>query len=177
MKRAATILVLFCMVIYMGGYQLVAMGYRWELKTAMKTWLRTHRESSYHTVFSFATADGQISDPDLHWEEAGKEFSYRGNLYDIISVELHGSRATVYCVNDHAEKKLLTVISGMHARQQQSSAGAKTVFQKLLLSVFELQQHTVNTATAVPARKILPQQLSKPVSRVRDILSPPPEML
>lgn len=163
------------MVIYMGGYQLVAMGYRWELKAAMKTWLRTYRESTYHTVFSFAASDGEISDPDLHWEEAGKEFSYKGNLYDVISVEIRGSRATVYCVNDHAEKKLLTVISGMHARQQQSSAGAKTVFQKLLLSVFELQQNTVNTPTVQLTQKILPQQLSKPVSQVRDILSPPPE--
>lgn len=165
------------MVIYLGGYQLVAMGYRWELKASMKTWLRTHRESSYHTVFSFASSDGQISDPELHWEETGKEFSYRGNLYDIVSIELRGSRATVYCVNDHAEKKLLTIISGMHERQQKSSAGAKTVIQKLLLSVFELQQNTVNTATAALAREILPQQMNKPVNRVRDILSPPPELL
>ena len=165
------------MVIYMGGYQLVAMGYRWELKAAMKTWLRTHRESTYHTVFSFAASDGEISDPDLHWEEAGKEFSYKGNLYDVISVEIRGSRATVYCVNDHAEKKLLTVISGMHARQQQSSAGAKALFQKLLLSVFELQQNTMSSPTIQFTQKILPQQLSKPVSQVRDILSPPPEVV
>lgn len=165
------------MVIYMGGYQLVAMGYRWELKAAMKTWLRTHRESSYHTVFSFTASYGQIADPELHWEEAGKEFIYKGNLYDIISVELHGSRATVYCVNDHAEKQLLTVISGMQERQQKSSTGAKTRFQKLLLSVFDIQQNSINTATAVLTQKILPQQLSKPISRVRDILSPPPEVV
>ncbi|MBI2282122.1 MAG: hypothetical protein HYU71_00270 [Bacteroidetes bacterium] len=177
MKRVAAILVLFCMVIYLGGYQLVAMGYRWEQKAAMKTWLRTNRQSPYHTVFSFATSNGQISDPELHWEETGKEFSYKGSLYDIISVELQGSRATVYCVNDHAEKQLLTVISGMHERQQKSSAGAKTGFQKLLLSVFEIQQTPVNTATAVLTQKILPRQLSKPVSRVRDILSPPPEVV
>lgn len=165
------------MVIYMGGYQLVAMGYRWELKATMKTWLRTHRESAYHTVFSFAASDGEIADPDLRWEEAGKEFSYKGNLYDVISVELQGSRATVYCVNDQAEKKLLTVISGMHVKQQQSSAGAKTVFQKLLLSVFELQQNTMSTPIVQLTQKILSQQLSKPVSQVRDILSPPPEVV
>lgn len=165
------------MVIYMGGYQLVAMGYRWELKTAMKTWLRTHRESSYHTVFSFAASNGQIADPELHWEESGKEFSYKGNLYDIISVELHGSRATVYCVNDHAEKELLTVISGMHERQQKSSTGTKTGYQKLLLSVFDIQQNSVNAAIVVLTQKILPQQPSKLISQVRDILSPPPEVV
>lgn len=165
------------MVIYMGGYQLVAMGYRWELKATMKAWLRTSRQSPYHTVLTFAVVNGQLSDPGLHWEETGKEFSYRGNLYDIISVETHGHTATVYCVNDHAEKKLLSLITAMRGHQQKSSAGAKTGFQKLLLSVFELQQHSVAPGIAALPRKILPQQLNKPVSQVRDILSPPPEVV
>ena len=44
---------------------------------------------------------------ELEWEEQGKEFHYRGHMYDVVSTSVVNGKTFYHCINDSKEKKLL----------------------------------------------------------------------
>lgn len=175
MKRTATILVLCCLLIYMGGYQLIMFGYQLGIKADMKVWLRQHRENAYTTMFSFTAANETISDPSVIWEEEGAEFYYKGSMYDVVSIEYANGKATVYCINDQEENKLSKLAEELRQKHSKESTGAKSVFRKILVTAFDLQEEPDTAMLVVTAKKTILQKLSQWDNPVTDILSPPPE--
>jgi len=174
-KRTATILVLCCLLIYMGGYQLIMFGCQLGIKADMKAWLRQNRESEYNTVFSFAAPEGAITDPSLTWEEDGEEFFYKGSMYDVVLIEYMNGKATVYCISDREENKLLQLVDELWQKHSKETNGAKSIFRKILITVFDLQEEPA-VAVPLPESKIaLTQQQRLWVNPVADILFPPPE--
>ena len=174
-KRTATILVLCCLLIYMGGYQLIMFGYQLGSKAEMKAWLRQNRESEYNTVLSFTAANGAIADPSLTWEEEGEEFVYKGSMYDVVSIEYANGKATVYCVNDEEENKLSKLSEELRQKHSKESTGAKSIFRKILITAFDLQEESSLSVPLVDPKIRLVQQQRHWINPVADILSPPPE--
>lgn len=43
----------------------------------------------------------------LQWEEHGKEFYYRGQMYDVVTMKVLHGKTFYYCINDTKEKQLL----------------------------------------------------------------------
>lgn len=174
-KRTATILVLCCLLIYMGGYQLIMFGYQLGIKADMKVWLRQNRASGYNTVFSFAATNKAITDPSLRWEEEGEEFYYNGNMYDVVSIGYANGKATVYCINDKEENKLSRLADELRQKHSKESTDAKSIFRKILIIAFDLQQEPDTAMQVLVQKKILTQELRQWNNPVTDILSPPPE--
>lgn len=175
MKRTATILVLCCLLIYMGGYQLIMVGYQLGSKAEMKAWLRQNRESEYNTVFSFTAANATIADPSLIWEEEGEEFLYKGSMYDVVSIEYANGKATVYCINDEEENKLSKLAEELRQKHSKESSGAKSIFRKILITSFDLQEESASMIPLVEPALTMTHQLNQWVNPVTDILSPPPD--
>ena len=47
------------------------------------------------------------NEKDIKWEEAGKEFSFKGQLYDVIRTRLVNGQTILICSNDEKEDQLL----------------------------------------------------------------------
>jgi hypothetical protein len=159
----------------MGGYQLIMFGYQLGSKADMKAWLRQNRESEYNTVFRFTAANGAIADPSVIWEEKGEEFLYQGSMYDVVSIEYANGKATVYCINDKEENKLSKLAEELRQKHSKESTGAKSIFRKILITAFELQEETDSAIPVSIQKNKLIQELSQWDNPVTDILSPPPE--
>lgn len=43
----------------------------------------------------------------LTWEKAGKEFEYKGKMYDVLSIRKTESTLVIKCVSDHKEDGLI----------------------------------------------------------------------
>jgi hypothetical protein len=48
-----------------------------------------------------------LSDKTFHWEKEGKEFFYKGNIYDLVSLQKIDNEYFVLAVNDVQEKAYL----------------------------------------------------------------------
>ena len=44
---------------------------------------------------------------DIEWEEAGKEFSFKGQMYDVVRTRLVNGQTILICSNDEKEDQLL----------------------------------------------------------------------
>jgi len=70
-----------------GGYQLIYCLYQQEMKTEMKAFLKQNKSSQFGTRFEFNLQVKQVVDEQFSWEEEGSEFRYRGEMYDVVSLE------------------------------------------------------------------------------------------
>jgi hypothetical protein len=48
---------------------------------------------------------------DICWIKPGKEFTYRGEMYDVVKIRVCNEKKFIYCLNDTREKKLITDFS------------------------------------------------------------------
>ena len=71
----------------------------------------------------------------IEWERADKEFSFEGNLYDIVSIEVVSGITHYYCLNDQAETQLENKIAQLLNSQNESvplNGNAKLLLCSLL---------------------------------------------
>lgn len=47
------------------------------------------------------------NEKDIKWEETGKEFSFKGQLYDVVRTRLVNGQTILICSNDEKEDQLL----------------------------------------------------------------------
>lgn len=56
----------------------------------------------------------------IKWEETGKEFWYKGNIYDVVKKITCGDIINFYCINDRQEKMLFANLEILINRQMNS---------------------------------------------------------
>ncbi len=44
------------------------------------------------------------------WEKPNKEFWFKSQLYDVISIQQSGKKITIFCINDTMEKKVASAL-------------------------------------------------------------------
>ena len=175
MKKSFCFILLFCMIIYTGGYQLIGTCFQLSLHSEMKAYLKQNLNNKYNTVFTFQSQNQIITDPGLVWEEENEEFLFKGNLYDVVSIEYNDSCATLYCIDDRAESNLLSKTGEIRKRQNQKSNGPMAVFHKLLLIAIDLQNPNYLPLQITVQKDFITAIIKMPISLAPDLLSPPPE--
>lgn len=159
---------LFCLVLIyffnISGYYFIYEFNRFILKKEMN-------ELIHHGAFSKDLSLVRIYKPQEHPEFTRdmNEFTFKGELYDIVREEHSGQVTTFWCIHDKKEQLLIGNMNRMHSN-------------KHLLAMLH---HLVTTALPVP-RMVIPQN---PVNNINypftiqflnstDILqpSPPPEL-
>lgn len=129
------------MIIYLGGYQIISACYRLELKIEAHQFLKTNPTGDFLSVFQFEYKDGEVLASNFEWEEAGKEFKYNNNMYDVVKMEEHNQKMVVYCYNDSGENKLEKHLDEIHQKQNNPKASSTAAFQKLVSLSFESVKH------------------------------------
>lgn len=75
----------------------------------------------------------QSQDPDIEWKEKGKEFSYQGEMYDVVFVEMNDGIETYYCLSDKEEQALNRTIGRVATKAGGDASGNIT---RGLFSIF-----------------------------------------
>ena len=122
LRKIFSILILCCLVIYIGGYHLVYIFYQYNLKQEMRVYLQTHNDTRYGTYLNFPVVKNEVSDPAFEWEETDAEFSYQGALYDVVSVQRTKDSIRICALKDDRENDLEKQIAGIrHSKQDRDT--------------------------------------------------------
>lgn len=139
----------------------------------MRAYLKTHDDTRYGTYLNFPVVKNVINDPAFEWEETNQEFSYRGELYDVVSVIRTKDSIRIYALKDKRENDLEKQVAGIRHSKQDRDANPLVSLMKFF-SAFE-QTHTaiifLSHNSAVTYRAAMNQAY---VSCNTEIHSPPP---
>ncbi len=63
---------------------------------------------------------------NIIWKEEGKEFYFKGALYDLVKLEKVNGKTVLHCINDSKEHKLLNDFAKALNNQQDNGNGNKS---------------------------------------------------
>jgi len=65
------------------------------------------------------------NEKDIFWVKPGKEFRYRGAMYDVVKTRIAGQKKYYYCINDVQEKQLIVRFNKNHKQKEQAARRLK----------------------------------------------------
>lgn len=172
-RKSISFILLFCLLIYVGGYHLLYMLYQQGLKTEMKAYIKETHSSKFGSKFIFPFSNGKIEDTSFSWEEENQEFRYHQELYDVISAKKTNDTIEIICLKDTDENFVESQMNEIHKlNKSDSSKSSQNNFK--FFSPFYIQRQISKETTFLEKNKIPYQFSSNLVFHVFDIQSPPP---
>lgn len=99
--RLASIVVLSVMLINIAGYYPVFKYQQWQVRKEIKKKIKASvPEDELHIVIVNESSD------ELEWVREGKEFIYKGKMYDIVRSEYKDGMIIYSCIDDVQESRL-----------------------------------------------------------------------
>ena len=159
----------------MGGYHLVAAIYRSGLKSEMRAYLQTHKDERFGTYLNFSEKEHQISDPNFEWEEVDEEFTYQGEMYDVVSINHQNGQILICALKDDKENHLERQVAEIrHTGNESKGIPFPTVFKFFSSFCFWNQNNTIQLFDAKQPNFAF-HQYTYP-SLDNEILTPPPQI-
>lgn len=91
-----------------------------EIKSEMQAFIKKNPKE-HCTEFTFQLTESKIADKDFTWEDEGKEFDYRGKMYDVVNFQQTGNRLIIHAINDSQEEKLMADFTQHHKQTENLS--------------------------------------------------------
>lgn len=117
-QKIITILILGCLLIYMGGYHLIYGVYRAEIKQDMRAYLKSHTDTKMGEYLSFSVRNHIIQAKEFDWEETDQEFSYLGGMYDVVNIQYRADSVFICALPDNRENNLADQLATLHKNSQ-----------------------------------------------------------
>ena len=124
------------------GYYFVFRSRQLEIKKQMRSYLLANPENSNLITFEYSIPDN--TNDKLQWENEN-EFSYQGNMYDVLDRRSGHDKIVIRCIEDRNETSLLKTFEELLRRQSSSS---KSPFASLLqfdISLYVITDITILT--------------------------------
>lgn len=173
MRKLFSILILCCLVIYMGGYHLVYAIYQAGIKQEIRNTHKTHTNTPYGSCLSFKLQQGTVTDSKFEWEETNQEFTYNGELYDVVTVEYKADSIRICALKDVRENKLNNQLAEIHTNKQGSHpSSAVSVLKYFSVFTINATEATLFYPVAVKQYTSLPYTGFQ--SGLHEIQTPPP---
>ncbi len=141
-----------------------------------KEFTGTNENSKEHQV-KLLLKDRSKLPVGYEWEEAGREFSYRGQFYDIVSLKHTRNGWELTAVSDEAETEMVNNQNkssnlNKEATNSKSSNSFKIKFSKTVYDYVAIAATVYNLSTKKSARSFFSTHMSNPFLA---IFTPPPE--
>jgi hypothetical protein len=111
----------------------------------------------------------EISKGDFCWTRKGREFSYDGEMYDVVRTGYRNGRKVLICLNDRLEKKLMKDFTKRETGRRHPVRN----FRSINFSWFDSTKPYICLTPATTFHFMTWSDNFK--SEVTEILSPPPE--
>ncbi|MDE3253456.1 MAG: hypothetical protein KGO92_11660 [Bacteroidota bacterium] len=133
-QKFVTILILGCLLIYMGGYHLVYGVYRAGIKQDMRAYLKNHADTKMGEYLSFRVWNSNIQAKGFDWEETDHEFSYQGSMYDVVNIRYTADSVYICALPDNRENNLADQLATLHKSSMDHHAASLSLIK--MFSVF-----------------------------------------
>jgi hypothetical protein len=133
-RKFITILILSCLLIYMGGYHLIYGVYRAGIKQDMRAYLKNHADTKMGEYLSFRVNNHIIQTKEFDWEETDQEFSYRGGMYDVVNIRYTADSVFICALPDSRENNLADQLATLHNNAQDHHTSTLSLIK--MFSVF-----------------------------------------
>ena len=169
-KKIVIILLCLCFFLNITGYHIIFYLRQQEIKAEMREAIRMQTYREHETDFSFSIKDKHSMD-QLDWE-GDDEFSFNGEMYDVIEKRIENGKLVIRCIADKRETALLDKLKGLWNQSEKSNKVADELFQ-LLQSLFHSSKTEELVFIKPSVYKISFISLALP-SQVKQIPTPPP---
>jgi hypothetical protein len=170
-RKLISILLICCIFIYESGYLLFFIFQQVAMKEEMRAYIKDH-PGEQGAVFSFVLEKGKVTDAAFEWEEEGYEFSYHGQMFDVLNAEEANGKLLLHAINDKQEEQLITAMAGHHSQKQHSSL-FQLISLLFTLNKTELQLPSIKITRAVFFNRDTPKEKLMAF----EIQSPPPDVV
>ena len=170
LRKLIVILLSFCFLLNFAGYHIIFYLRQEEIKSEMRAAIRLQSYSEHETDFAFSVNDRHSMD-QLDWE-GDDEFSFKGEMYDVIEKKIEDGKLIIRSIADKRETALLNTLRGHWNQNEKSNKVADELFQ-LLQSMF----HPSRTEELVLIKPLVHRMSfisSSLPSQVIKIPTPPP---
>ena len=133
LKKLIVIFLTVCFLLNITGYHIIFYLRQQEIKAEMRAAIRMQTYSEGETDFVFSANDKQ-SMKQLDWE-GDDEFSYNGEMYDVIEKKTENGKLIIRSIADKQETALLNKAKDHWNQNEKSNKVADELFQ-LLQSLF-----------------------------------------
>lgn len=165
MRKLISILIAFVFLFNIGGYYLwfamLQKGIERRVELQIKQGLK---EKDLSVVI--VPSKGETG---IIWIKPGKEFRYRGEMYDVVYSKTKGQDKLYFCINDIKEKQLIASFHKTHNSKKEADKRIKITFTD---RYFPQQQRLSNIIS--PSDIEYPSENIAIFSNILKIPSPPP---
>ncbi len=133
MKKLFSIFLIFSFVFNVCGHLLLYEAFKYSLKNNAKEKINSGTHSSKYVLFVFANAEMKKEIPDLIFL-SGKEFSYKGEMFDVVSRVNKNDSTYFYCLPDKDEDRL-NLAFNTSTKENNSVPDKKSTQEKLTKNI------------------------------------------
>ncbi len=177
MLRLSALLLLMVMLVNTAWYYPVTHYHRGQIRREMKRRIKSEIPENQLHIITVQNTD----DPSITWMKDGKEFRYKGMMYDIVKSRKTDSTIEYYCINDIEETILFDQLDQKVQEQMdhQEEKGQGVPVKKLLKSIsgnaylIPSYQLFITVADQFTHQSIYTAMLLSPI---REIVTPPPQV-
>ena len=101
----------------------------------MRDYLKNNTDTRFGEHLSFKSVNGVISNKDFNWEEKNEEFSYLGEIYDVVTVQYSADSIHIWVLKDARENNLAKQLAEIHHSKNANAPASGLNFLKFF-SVF-----------------------------------------
>jgi hypothetical protein len=172
LKKLVVIFLSVCFLLNITGHHLIFHFRQEEIKAEMREAIRMQSYSEHETDFAFSVNDMRLMD-QFDWE-GDDEFSFNGEMYDVIEKKTENGKLIIRSIADERETALLNKVKDHWNQNEKTNKVADELFQ-MLQSLF----HSQKTEMLVLIKPTLNRShfISLPLpSQAKTIPTPPPRV-
>lgn len=156
------------------GYHLVFKYRQADIRKEAKRNLRRKVDPSLTEDFSFPLL--QTSGEEMPVWVDTHEFTYRGEMYDVIEKKVEGGRMLIRCLNDKKEKELIGIYKDLVKRDFDQKSRKKASLLLKLISNGIISGPFIPESVSTASIILLSDNRKQPVLHLSpEVLTPPPQ--
>lgn len=155
----------------MGCYLMLSVQ-RFEARREMLQHIKNHLSNSELTAIRINLQNKH----ELHWEETN-EFSYRGEMYDVVKIETSGNQTVYFCIADHRETELLQQLEIQIDKDKSTKNSTNGLVKSIIKLIPKLEDHLENDLIHLsnPKNRLAIHTFISYNSIKLELTSPPPK--
>lgn len=145
---AFSVLLSFIMLLNAIGYYPLFKIKQWQVHEEMKSLIRSSLPDDKLKCVTVSVNE----EYKIHWEwewEDEQEFTYEGNLYDVIRTSMEGNTTHYYCIQDTQETNLFAQLDQEVERKMDDKGNPLQQTAKKMMKIFSYLIHTSDDQTTM----------------------------
>jgi hypothetical protein len=169
LRKFFPIALLFFIGFSQAGYYVFSIGYQFYLKEQMREAVLKMADRKELVCISYTDHQSEIE-----WEEKGKEFSFKHEMYDVAFTDTINGKILLYCADDNKETALVAHYNSVN-KNTNPSGRKNTSLSFKMMDLF-----CITNASPAQSLVLSPFNFFKynsvPLTGISSIASPPPKI-